>query len=67
MKRTKCSYCNGEGWIRGAVEEAVEQFLCQLLKLNVEPGKVEHITCPKCGGTGVETEVELKDLCRLTT
>ena len=66
MKRTMCSYCNGEGWIQVAVEEALEQALCQLLRLNVEPNRVEHVICPKCGGTGMEIEVELKDLCRVT-
>jgi len=65
MKRTKCSYCNGEGQIQVAQEEAMEQFLSQILRLKVEPNKVEHVTCPKCNGTGFEVEVELKDLCRL--
>ena len=65
MKRTKCSYCNGEGWIKVAVEEALEQALCQFLKLNDEAGNTDYITCPKCNGTGTELEVELKDLCRV--
>jgi len=67
MKRRKCSYCKGEGWIQVAVEEALEQALCQLLKLHIEPSNIEYVTCPKCGGTGVEIEVELKDLCRIAT
>lgn len=65
MKKTKCSYCHGEGWIQVAQEEALEQFLSQFLRLRVEPSKVEQATCPKCNGTGFEVEVELKDLCRL--
>lgn len=65
MKRKICSYCNGEGQIKTVIEEALEQVLCQLLKLHAESENAHYIPCARCNGTGVELEIELEDMCRV--
>ena len=65
MKRRVCSYCDGEGRIKAVVEEALEQALCQLLRLHAEPDNSDYIPCTKCNGTGIELEVEMEDMCRV--
>ena len=62
MKRQKCSYCDGTGFT-GYRIEAIEAFIGEVFCLEEEP--VHPIVCPKCKGSGIEYEIELKDLCEV--
>ncbi|MFC2045288.1 hypothetical protein ACFLUH_01240 [Chloroflexota bacterium] len=65
MKRVECSNCNGDGEIKVIREEALEQALTYFLKLNNESYEIDYRPCPRCNGRGTESEVELKDFCRI--
>jgi len=65
MKSVECSYCNGKREIKVVREEALERALIDFLKLNDESYEIDYRPCPRCNGKGTESEVELKDFCRI--